>query len=123
MDKQQQQQQQQQQQVVQQAQLLPGVPQLAVVLAGAQLPPAALLAAFKPLLQSKDHPKCMFESKRAYTELHHQGIHLAGVRGLKLSCGGPLLQAYWQLGHTVRLCWSPGWLHALKVVVFTLQSV
>lgn len=56
-----------------------GRTQLAVVVPSEQLPMSSVLAAVKPLLlESSSHPKCFFESKRAYTELHHQGIQLQG---------------------------------------------
>jgi hypothetical protein len=52
--------------------------QLAAVQCGRHLPAAAMLSTLQPLLESEAHPKCCFESKRAHTELHHQGIRLAG---------------------------------------------
>jgi len=52
--------------------------QLAVVLPGPDLPVSAVLSAVKPLLESTRHPKCLFESKRGFTEMHHQGIKMSG---------------------------------------------
>jgi hypothetical protein len=55
--------------------------QLAVVLTGPGLSPEALLATCRPLLESGDHANVLFESKRAFTELRHLGIQLAGMGG------------------------------------------
>jgi hypothetical protein len=58
---------------------------VAVVVSCAGLSPDVLLSTCRPLLESGDHAKVIFESKRAYTELRHLGIQLAGraraVRG------------------------------------------
>jgi hypothetical protein len=88
------------------------MPQLAVVLGSDKLPSAALLAAFKPLLQSQHHPKCLFESKRAYTELHHQGIQLAGGAGWTFNWRAPELHAYWYslLGSSLKMPVLEAWL-------------
>jgi hypothetical protein len=37
-----------------------------------------VLSALKVLLEDPGLPKCLFESKRAFTELHHWDIQLAG---------------------------------------------
>jgi hypothetical protein len=67
--------------------------QLAVVQCGGQLPAAVVLSTLQPLLESEAHPKCCFESKRAYTELHHQGIRLAGQQQNRLAEGADCFSA------------------------------